>query len=215
MIVTLDGERLDGAFSNQGTLQALIDQVRRTRPEDSVIVTVAIDGEPLVGKELGERLERPVDQVTQVDLGSADRRQLAADALREVAAQLATVGDDQAAVAGELQAGNTSEAVGRFGKFLEAWQLCQRSILECSGLLGQDLTAVQCDGRSVREHLDGLADKLRELRDAFDARDTVLLADLIQYEVPDVCRGWHGIMKNLADSVADQLAETGAATPAS
>jgi hypothetical protein len=213
MIVTLDGERLTGPFTTGGTLQALIDQVRETQPAERLIVTVAVDGKPLVEEALSERLEGPADGIKQVDLGSADRRQLVREALCEVADRLAEVGDQQAGIADQLHSGGVKEAIDQFGQFLEARQLCQRSILECSGLLGQDLTTTDCEGQTVREHLDGLADKLRELRDAFEARDAVLLADLAQYEIPDTCRAWHGILKTLADSVTAQPTETSSGAP--
>jgi hypothetical protein len=215
MIVTLDGERLSGSFPASATLQALIDQVRQAHLGDRLVVSVAIDGRPLLDEDLSERLGGPLDGVKQVDLASADRRRLAADSLREVAERLGETGSEYAGVADELQAGRTSEAVKLFGEFLEVWQTCQKTILDCSALLGQDLTAVKCDGRPVREHLDGLADRLRELRDTFEARDMVLLGDLVQYEMPDACRTWQSILNEMASTVAGPTTDAQAGAPAS
>ncbi|MFQ5807850.1 MAG: hypothetical protein ACE5I3_15500 [Phycisphaerae bacterium] len=215
MIVTLDGERVTGPFPAGGTLQALIDQVRAAHLGDRLVVSVAVEGQPLLDRELSQRLEGPLDGVEQVDLTSADRWQLAADSLREVAERLSEAGNQQAAVAEQLHAGNVSEAVKLFGGFLETWQVCQRTILECSRLLDQDLTAVECSGRPVREHLDGLADKLRELRDTFEARDMVLLADQVQYEMPDICQVWQGILNELATNLAARAGGPQAGAPAS
>jgi hypothetical protein len=215
MIVTLDGERLGGSFPAGGTLQALIDQVRGAHLGDRLVVSVAVDGRPLANQELGERLESPLERVEQIDLASADRWQLVADSLREVAEHLGEAGSEQAAIADQLQAGNVCEAITRFGEFLRVWQTCQQTILDCSNLLGQDLTALECAGRSVREHLDGLVDKLRELRDTFEARDMVLLADLVQYEMPDTCRVWQGVLNELADGVAASASGAHGGAPAS
>ena len=98
---------------------------------------------------------------------------------------------------------------------MQEWHTCQQAIAECSGLLGRDLTAVECAGRPVREHLDGLADKLRELRDAFEARDMVLVADLIQFEMPDICQAWQGILNELAQDAAAPTNVSSAGAPAS
>lgn len=215
MIVTLDGERLSGLFPTGATLQALIDQVRQAHLGDRLVVSVAVDGQELLDEELGERLESPLDGVGQLDLASADRWQLAADSLREVAERLGEAAGDQAAVADQLHAGNVAEAVNRFGEFLQVWQSCQQAILGCSGVLGQDLTALECDGRPVREHLDALADRLRELRDTFEARDMVLLADLVQYELPDTCRVWQGILNELASGLAAQAGGVNGGAPPS
>lgn len=205
MIVTLDGERLTGPFPPGDTLQTLIDQVRQTHLGDRLVVSVAVDGRPLLDAELSERLGGMLEQVRQVDLESADRFQLSADALREVAERLSKVGGEQAAVADQLQAGNVPAAVSRFREFLDAWQLCQQAILECSRLLGEDLTTAECEGRPIREHLNGLADRLRELRDAFEARDMVLLADLARYEMPNTYHLWQRILYELAGRFAARV----------
>lgn len=202
MIVTLDGEHLPGAFPDD-TLQVLIDEVRRTHLGDRLVVSVMLDGEQVLDQELSQRLNRAVDAVKHVELISADRHELASAALREVAAQLTSAVDGQSIIAEQLQSGEVSDAATALADFLQIWQTCQRAIVECSGLMKRDLTMAESGGRPVREHLDGLADKLRELRDAFEARDTVLLSDLFQYEMPQTCRTWQGILNDLAANVAD------------
>ncbi len=214
MIVTLDGERLSGSFPASSTLQALIDQVRQAHLGDRLVVSVAVDGRPLLDQDLSDCLEGPLVGVKQVDLASADRRQLAADSLREVAERLGETGSEYGKVADQLQAGKTSEAVKLFGEFLQVWQACQQAILDCSALLGQDLTVLECDGRPVREYLDGLADRLRELRDTFEARDMVLLGDLVQYEMPDTCRTWQRILNEMGDHIAGPITEAKASASA-
>jgi hypothetical protein len=203
MIVTLDGERLSGTFPTQ-TLQALIDEVRQTHLKDRLVVSVMLDGDELLGQELNQRLNEPAGDVNHVELISGDPHHLASNALREIGEQLASAADSLSAIADQLQSGEMSEAAGAFGEFLQVWQTCQQVIVECSGLLGQDLTAAQAGGKPIRAHLDGLTGRLRELRDAFEARDTVLLSDLFQYEMPETCKAWHGILDDLAASVADQ-----------
>ena len=51
---------------------------------------------------------------------------------------------------------------------------CPKAVLECCDLLGEDLTAVDYEGAPVGAHLEKLVEKLRELRDAFEARDMVV-----------------------------------------
>ncbi len=201
MIVTLDGEQLDGLGSAEQTLQALIDRVRAEHLGERLVVSVACDGEPVVGDELTQRLGQPLGDVERVDLASANRRDLVVDALREVAGRLEAAQANYAETARDFHAGKMTEAITGFAEFLTAWQLCQRVLLECSTLLGEDLTAVECAGQPVRDHLNELADKLRELRDAFESRDAVLLSDFIQYELPEICDRWQRVMAQLADHV--------------
>ena len=213
MIVTLDGQRLPDLVRADTTLQALIDEARAAHLGDRLVVSVAIDGYLLPDKELGERLARPLGDVAQVDLTSADRRQLVVDALREIADRLRDAADEQTEIAEQMQGGKVPDAMGQFGQFMQVWQACQQTIADCSGLLGVDLTAFETGGKTVRGHLDGLVEKFHELRDAFEARDMVLVADMIRYELPDICRAWQNVLNGLAAEILTRAHQ--ASAPAS
>ncbi len=212
MILTLDGERVDEPVSADETLQAVIDRLQGSRLGENLVVSVVCDGKPLVDEELTRRLAQPLGDTRQVDLGSANRYALVATALREIAQQLADAGQHQSRSAENFQEGKIAEAMTGFTTFLDAWQMCQRALLECSNLLGEDLTAIECDGRPVREHLDSLADRLRELRGAFEARDAVLLADMIRYELPETCASWQTILGQLAETIAARVSPPAASS---
>lgn len=201
MIVTLDATPLADTFNADDTLQALIDDVRESQLGDRIVVGVTVDDRALVDNELNARLAAPLCDVNSVELISADRRELARDALYEAAEQLAAAGAEHSTIADHLQAGRQVEAVNGFAQFLTAWQVCQRVLLECSSLLGRDLTQADCGGAPMHKHLDGLADKLREMRDAFEARDTVLLADMVRYEMPEICQAWRTHLQKLGDTL--------------
>jgi hypothetical protein len=54
------------------------------------------------------------------------------------------------------------------------------------------------DGEPIGRHFETLAHKLRDVRDAFDSRDYVLLADVLEFEMPETCRRWSGLLEALA-----------------
>ncbi len=206
MIVTLDGQRMAADFASADTLQALIDRVRAEHLPDRLVVSVAVNGQLLLPEDLDARLSQPPAPQDQVDLESGDPRAIVADALRQAAEQLAAAGRAQQEVADQLNAGQVAEALGRVGELVGVWQAGQQVIVRCCALLGEDLTAVEYGDRPIREYVSELAEKLRELRDAFEARDMVLLADLLHYEMPPLCETWHGLLTHLADAVAAQAA---------
>jgi hypothetical protein len=202
MIVTLDGQCLEADFTSADTLQALIDRVRAEHLPDRLVVSIAVNGQLLLPEDLDARLSQPPAPQDQVDLESGDPRAIVADALRQAAEQLAAAGQAQQEVADQLNAGQVAEALERVGELVGVWQAGQQVVVRCCALLGEDLTAVEYGGRPIREHLGELAEKLRELRDAFEARDMVLLADLLHYEMPPLCETWHGLFTHLADTIA-------------
>ncbi len=201
MIVTLDGNRVDADWSAGCCLRSVIDSVRAKRPDDRLVVSVSINGRRCSEEDLNHRLAKPLSQGDQVDLESGDRFTVAADALRGLADGLQESGQLHAEIARQVTAGNVVEAVQRIGDFIRIWQACCTAIVQCSGLVGRDLTRGQYQGRPTHEFLAELVEQLRELRSAFEARDLVLLVDLLHYEMPSLSETWSSLLKDLADGI--------------
>jgi hypothetical protein len=201
MNLILDGRPLEETCSAQDTLQQLASRVREKHLGARMVVSIAYDGRTLLEDELGAKLCEPIGGVERIDLVSADPGALVASAFREVATQMATAGREYLALADEVQTGETSKALAHLADYLQVWQSCQKSILEGSGMLATDLTALECGGRTVRMHLDELSARLRELREAFQAGDMVMLSDLFRYELPRTCETWEGVMNELAGQI--------------
>ncbi len=203
MIVTLDGQRLRRDFTPGCTLQEVID-VTRTQLDDSrLVVGVTVNGQDYQERELEAELPQPLATDAQVDLETADRLGVAVGALRGMAAELAEAATAQMEIAGQLNQGQVAEGVRRIGEFVRTWQACRNVVVQCGALVGQDLVNRGVEGGTVAEHLTELAQRLRGLRDALDARDMVLLADLTHYEMPELCTKWQKLLLSLADAVAD------------
>ncbi len=77
----------------------------------------------------------------------------------------------------------------------------QSSVRNAGYILNCDLGTYEIEGRPVRENFSELAGRLRDVRDAFESRDYVLLADILKYEMPDVCRAWRALILSLSDQV--------------
>lgn len=202
MTVSLDGRPVQTQPDDGQTLQSVIDAARADLGCERLIVTVVRDGLALVNDDLSAALESSVAPSERIELASADRYELAAAALEEIAHQLGDVGRQQEDIARQLTSGQAAPAIERFSSFVTVWQTCQQTVLSCGAVLEADLTAQPHEGRPIREHLTDLAARLRELRDAFEARDMVLLADLLQYELPQLCEFWRNLLNRLAARVA-------------
>lgn len=201
MIVTLDGQRLETPFEPGCTLGTVVDQVRDEHLGDRLVVGVALNGQTMVHDDLEINLDRALKGDDQVDLESADRNAVAVDALRAISEQLGSAARLQPLVADQLVGPGAGEAIRQVGDVVEVWNTCTQAIAQCSGLLGRDLTQVVYQDRPMRERLDDLLTKLQELRTALEARDYVLLADLLHYEMPETCQAWQGLLAELAADI--------------
>jgi hypothetical protein len=200
MIVTLDARRLDMSFDPNCTLETLIEQVRAAH-DRRLIVSVAVDGRPLTEDDLQQALGEPLGADTQVDLQTGDARALVGDALRALARQFEEASRQHAGLAERLTTGDSGEALREIGAHMTLWQTCHQALIQCSGLLHDSLAGYRHEGRSVQEWSEDVIGKLVEIRGALEARDLVLLSDLIRYELPPLCETWHGLLDGLAEQV--------------
>lgn len=202
MIVTLDGQRVDEAFEPGCKLQSVVDRVRgRASAGNRIIVSVALNGRQLDDDVLSETLEQAVEADAQIDLESTEPDDLVERAFRGLAESFSEAADQTDAMAEALKGHDPVQAMHDVGDFVTLWQTAYRALAQCSGLLNRDLTACEFEGRPVIECISTLVDRLSELRGALEARDMVLLADLVRYELQPLARSWHALLTNLAEQV--------------
>jgi hypothetical protein len=202
MIVTLDGQRLERPVAIGATLQAIVDQVKDGLLKERLIVSVSVNGQTLGDADLNARLDRPIDGETQIDLESCDGPTLVGDTLRGLALHFEEARGQLPHIAERLSTGDVAAAISEVGDFTNLWQTCTRAIPQCSGLLNRDLALSECRGRHVKDYLTELVQKLTDLRAALEARDLVLLADLLRYELPALAETWQTLLIGLAEQVS-------------
>ncbi len=207
MLVTLDGQRLSDSFATDSTLGQVVDQVRSLH-ENCLIVSVALNGQILGEEELEPRLAERVPTDAQVDLESGQPMPLVRDALRGLAEEFAEAAGRQESIANQLAAGNAPAAVAEVGGCIGLWQTCHRVLVQCSGLLGEDLTRFTHETRTVQACFEDVVSQLIELRAALEGRDMVRLSDLVRYEMPDLCKAWRGLLDDLAQQVENAACST-------
>lgn len=205
MIVTLDGRRLTHSFSPECTLQSLVDKIRHDHLGRRIVVEVALDGQPLIDPALSQRLPQPLGPIGQIDLASGDARELVAAALRETAEQLDLAAGAHVEIAGDIQAGRSADAIRQYSELLPLWHACRSSVQNAGAILGMDFTDFRHAGRTLLQWFEELAARLREVRDAFEARDYVMLSDALKYEMPEVCRSWQALLSELAAHIQREV----------
>ena len=102
-----------------------------------------------------------------------------AEALRAAAAELAGSSRDLAEVSLLLQTGADARAMAHIGRFTELLQ----SLLRTVGRLRREAPDAQPAEAGLKGVFEDLNAMLRQALEALAARDTVLLGDLLEYEV--------------------------------
>lgn len=201
MIVTVDGKLYNESLPANQTLRAVLDRIAKNAPSGQIIANVAVDGVELTGDELTTALEQPLTDGAQIELGSADVRELAADAINETAGQLETAAGALPAIAAKFESNENRDGVREFSKLLDVWRGCGDVLSQASALTKIDLTTIEHDSTTVAAHLSQLVAQLRDVKDAFETGDLVMLHDLVEYDMPELCGKWCEIMREVARSL--------------
>ena len=201
MIVTVDGQRVSEPGPARETLQVLLDEVRAAHLNERLIVSVAINGRRLDDAELNAGLEQPIADDAQIDLESGEPVALVQNILRGLAGEFGAAGGQFGELADRLSSGDATAAFREVGVFVGLWQTSFRALVQGGELLKRDLMEYECAGDTMKAGLADLVEKLSELRGALEARDSVLLADLVRYELPPLAQAWSAMLSNLAEQI--------------
>lgn len=200
MPTTLDGAPIHMPVECDEPLREYILRVGQECAAGRMIVLVKVDGVELVEDELAERLVCPLAGDEAIDLESATPQEVAGGALRVIASSLRSAGDALPGLA-DLSEGDSRRGEALSG-YLEVWRNCQEAINGVAELLARDVGSLTAEDGALVDHMPELADRLRELRDAFLAGDAVLLNDLLRYDWPDLSRLWADRLESVAGEIS-------------
>ena len=185
MNIIIDGGReFRPAEAPDNIITAIIQVEEHLRAQGRGILRLKINGVDIAPDELDENiddsapLESKVIEVQTEALGVLAKQTI--DEMREVLPELATVCHQLAEV---FQGGSPEEGFDEFNLLAEIWQKLKEGQEQIAHAIGVDLGAIDIGGRRLSDHHAELNKFLMESVDALEARDCVLLGDLLEYEL--------------------------------
>jgi hypothetical protein len=148
------------------------------------IVRVQIDGRDVKPEQLREAIgNKPVADVKILAISTKETKALIEECLKELgeaAPDLAQLCRELAAV---FQGQNPNEGFEPFHKLAEIWAHVKEQEMRCVTALHLQMDDMQLDGRSLGTLTSELNRYLKEAEQALSKGDTVLLGDLLEYEL--------------------------------
>jgi hypothetical protein len=184
MQVFLDDEPYVVEESSAPSVGAVLNDVlRHVRAEGRCLASIRCDGAEIGADDLERVLAAPADTYARLDFVSSRGGDLVIEALARVQAMLMEVEPVRLQTVEYLNQGRMNESMESLRVFFEAWRQAHEVVLQSAQLIGLDLTALVVEGRPLAEFFSQYAGQLRRLKEALEARDTVLLSDMLNYEV--------------------------------
>jgi hypothetical protein len=205
MEALLDGQPVEISIADGQKLEALLAEVNQiVAGRGRAVVSIQCDGQEVNAEALTAALGKPLSEFQRVELTSAPAKEVADAVLNQAGALVAETERDHGDIVELLNEGNTVRGMELLGGSFRLWQQAHDAVLQAVRLGGIRLDEVEVDGVSSMEIINGLKDKLAQIKDALEARDYVMLADILQYELGDTVQSWIALIGRMRERLADE-----------
>lgn len=205
MPIYLDNEILTPSPGPDSTVHELIAQLRPELAQNNkMVVSIRCDNEDVPDTQVDEILKRRVDAVGRLDLITASIPHLALGALDEALNVLRDTRQQQTQIVDALSRDDAQQALELLGQCAAAWSLAHDSVLKTVQLLGLNLEGMTYNGAPLLDILNTVNGHLSQLKECLQARDFVLLNDLMQYDIVPHFDQWEGMIKTVAEAISSK-----------
>jgi hypothetical protein len=197
MAVTVDQSPLKTDELGLCTVGQVLAHLQR---KNRLVVNVLIDGRSPDLERMGSLRQSPLNGHT-VFIETADPSEMARGVLAAVGEQLLDADRLRTEAADLLQQNQNMRAMEKLAGCFSAWQNAQQSIEGVAQLMRMDLGTIVVDGRIIPDFLVDFAEQLRQIKSSLEARDFVMLSDILVYETTQAAAQWRAILAALAERI--------------
>ena len=201
----LDNEPLESSVGEDERLEALLAEVNRAMSErDRVVVAILCNDQEVNADALPKALATPLSEFQRVELRSQPAGEVARAVLDQASGLLEETEREQPGIVEMLNEGNTVRGMELLAGSFRLWLQAHEAVLGAIRLGSVPLDDVRVDGTPSVDIVNGLKDKLEQIKEALEARDYVMLADILQYELPETLQTWKSLIGQLHQVISPE-----------
>lgn len=193
MKLTLDGQSVDTAPMRGQTLSQLIRAVERELTPERVITSMTLDGRPLDGQSERDEADTAVEELKNLDIRTQRVDALARGTLENVIAFIPGLAGSITACVEALHAGDDKTGHQHLGRLIEGLQIVSSAL----PLIARSLPAGGDAEGELLPQTEEFKDLLLRIAAAQESADTVLLCDLLEFELAGILEDWLKHSENL------------------
>ena len=198
MEIIVDDNKLDANFAGDGTVEDALWHVQSNLcPPGRMVIGLRCDGEDVPANAMQDTLSKHVSQFERLEVFTDTKSTLVAEAMVQAAASLEATEERCRRVAELLTEGKTTEAIEGLSKCVGTWQQINEAVSKSVQMLELDVENTRINDRPMIEFIKGPAAALLQIKDALQAQDHVLLADVLQYEFAEATDQWQEVLSRL------------------
>lgn len=198
MTLTVDQTDVAAGEHNLSTVE---DALKHASAGGRLVVTLLVDGnEPEDGQLASVRAMPLAGRCVYIE--TADGREMAEEALAAIAEQVGQAEGLRQEAVKHLQAGSLDAALPALSRCFSIWLGAQGSLRAVCELCGLPISTENAAGAPLVEMLREFTAQLRQLKEALEARDYVLVSDVLAYEMEHSAGRWQDAIIAVRNAVA-------------
>lgn len=205
MEMYVDDARLDQQPAGGELLEETLRQIQDNVCQPGrLVVAVRCDGKDVPGGELTKALQKPTSDFEQIEIFTGTPSDLVSDAMNEAAESLRQTEGACQEIASRINEGRVQEGISALAECVAAWQQIQDAVGKSLQMLQIDVSEISIRDEPLEDVIRKPAGVLAQIKQALQAQDHVLLADILQYEFSQVVQQWQMIVARLRQEAEDQ-----------
>ncbi len=188
MHVTIDGHGTDVPILDHEKLEDVIKRISENLENGRCINRVHLDGADVTGSVLDRSSQ--VRNFASLEIETGSSRELALETLKSLEDFSQSMMQELTRTAEEFRLGDEDLSNQLFMRCLDGLQIMIRVTYSIGNLLEVDLREVLIEESNIPSLINRINELLDELIEAQTQNDTILLADLIEYELQPVLEDW-------------------------
>jgi len=195
MKVTVNGRQVDLDWLETSNLEELLVKLAQEGiPEDHLIGSVVVDGEPFSESYPGQSKEIDLKTVREIDVTTVSSVQFASAAAKDSGVFIDRLIRGTNKTAELFRMADEAEANTHFVTLIDAIREFVRFIDEMKNILQWNFHVSLYQGEPVQKEWDRLVGLIDELTEVHEERDWILIADLLEYELAPSFTKWGEII---------------------
>jgi len=181
-------------------------------PPPRILAGFRCDGAEVAVEAMASTLSRPAGSFERLEVFTCTPEDLVVEAMNQASASLEETEGVTQNIAELLMEGKASEGIERLGECVRIWQQLHDAVAKSLGLLHLSPEQVMVRDEPLLTALERPKEVLLQIKGALQARNHVLLADILQMEFAEAMGMWHMMIARIRQEVDDFRAASGGVT---
>ena len=195
MEISLDRKRLELEGSQSANLEEILMKVISEHVQPGKIITgVKLNGTGYSERNPHDAASVPLKDIKTLEIDTMSAEEMAKHFFTNGEKYLDLLIKGAEKISELFRVADETEANEHYVEYLENLRLFLQMIAQCTEVLHVDLSAIPFQKATVKEEVQKLSGMMDQMLKVQEDEDWVMLADLLEYELIPLLKGWNEIL---------------------